>query len=90
MNRGEANWFRKLLSTALFWLVRFVKQLFQMQDGTCRFQPTCSEYSRQALLVLPLYKAIPKIFNRVRRCHPRGDFGYDPVISDPVKEHSGE
>jgi len=55
-----------------------------MQEGTCRFDPTCSQYSREALSVLPLYKAIPKIINRVSRCHPRGGFGYDPVIPDTV------
>ncbi len=58
-----------------------------MQEGTCRFNPTCSQYSREALRVLPLYKAIPKIIHRVSRCHPRGGFGYDPVISDTIRSN---
>ncbi len=53
-----------------------------MQEGTCRFNPTCSQFSREAIRTLPLHIAIPKIIHRVSRCRPGGDFGYDPVIPE--------
>jgi len=82
MNGGGTVQFRRILSELVFFGVRFVKRLFLMQDGTCRFEPTCSQYTREAILLLPLHKAIPKIIRRVSRCHPRGGFGYDPVIHE--------
>lgn len=45
----------------------------------CRFTPTCSEYTIDAL---GKYGAIKGIFlgiKRIGKCHPFGDFGYDPV-----------
>ncbi len=77
---------RRVLSELVFFLVRFTKRLFLMQDGTCRFEPTCSQYTREALRLLPIYKAVPKIIRRVSRCHPRGGFGYDPVVPDTLNK----
>lgn len=79
---GVQTLLRKLLSETLFWTVKFTKRLFLMPDGTCRHTPTCTQYAREAVLKLPLYKAIPKIAKRVINCRPGGGFGYDPVIKD--------
>ena len=50
---------------------------------SCRFQPTCSEYTKEAI---ELYGVIKGIFfgaKRVTKCHPfkilGGSEGYDPV-----------
>ena len=45
----------------------------------CRFMPSCSEYALEALRVYPVWKALPKIFWRIMRCHPWGGHGFDPV-----------
>ncbi len=79
---------RKLLSESVYWTVKFTKRLFLMPDGTCRHTPTCTQYTREAIQVLPLYKAVPKIIRRVISCRPGGGFGYDPVIKDSNKEQS--
>lgn len=82
MNSGVVQMFKNILAETVYFAVKATKTVFMMQEGTCRFRPTCSQYTREALRVLPLYKAIPKIIHRVGRCHPRGGFGYDPVIPD--------
>ena len=47
---------------------------------SCIFQPTCSEYAKQAIKKYPLYKAIYLILRRILRCHTfyKGD-RYDPL-----------
>ncbi|HJY98821.1 MAG TPA: membrane protein insertion efficiency factor YidD [Patescibacteria group bacterium] len=45
----------------------------------CRFTPTCSEYTTEAVEKFGPVKGIGMGIKRVARCHPWGDFGYDPV-----------
>ena len=45
----------------------------------CRFTPTCSEYSLQAFRKYGPVKGFWLSVNRVRKCHPWGSSGYDPV-----------
>ncbi|MDA0690719.1 MAG: membrane protein insertion efficiency factor YidD [Nitrospinae bacterium] len=44
---------------------------------SCRFYPTCSEYSAQALDRFPAYKALGRIVVRLLKCHPYHDGGKD-------------
>ncbi|MFN8436306.1 MAG: membrane protein insertion efficiency factor YidD [Cytophagales bacterium] len=46
---------------------------------SCRFSPTCSEYGLQAYGKHNFIKATWLTFNRIRKCHPWGKGGYDPV-----------
>ncbi len=47
--------------------------------SSCRFTPTCSQYAKEALLKHGLPKGLYLTLNRLRRCHPWGGHGYDPV-----------
>jgi len=47
--------------------------------GQCRFHPTCSEYTYQAVTKYGIIKGIVKGVKRIIRCHPWSDGGYDPV-----------
>ncbi|MGM0443084.1 MAG: membrane protein insertion efficiency factor YidD [Fibrobacterota bacterium] len=77
--------FKRLLGHTVFLFVRLVKVLFQLHDGTCRYRPTCSVYTRDALVHLPLHTAVIKIIKRVASCRPGGGSGYDP----PVEKNRG-
>lgn len=46
---------------------------------SCRFTPTCSEYSITAIQRFGFLKGSYLSIRRIVRCHPGGDFGYDPV-----------
>lgn len=48
-------------------------------QGTCRFYPTCSQYTIDAINKKGLFKGILLGINRLRKCHPFSDGGYDPV-----------
>lgn len=46
---------------------------------TCRFEPTCSEYTKQAIIKFGPLKGVVKGFLRILRCNPLFPGGYDPV-----------
>ena len=46
---------------------------------SCRFKPTCSAYSIEALQKHGAVKGGWLTIKRISRCHPWGDGGYDPV-----------
>lgn len=48
--------------------------------ASCRFEPSCSEYTKQAILKYGLIKGVCKGITRILRCHPfSGRSGYDPL-----------
>jgi hypothetical protein len=46
---------------------------------SCRFTPTCSNYSVEALQKYGIIKGSWLGFKRIIKCHPWGGSGYDPV-----------
>lgn len=54
--------------------------------GSCRFEPSCSEYALEAAKLHPPHRAARLIASRIARCRPGGGFGYDPVPVIQLKE----
>ena len=46
---------------------------------SCRYLPTCSEYSIEALRTYGFFKCIFLSIKRILSCHPWGRGGFDPV-----------
>ncbi|MDU8657365.1 membrane protein insertion efficiency factor YidD [Faecalibacterium prausnitzii] len=46
---------------------------------SCRFSPSCSNYTMQAILTHGCVKGILLGAWRIARCNPLGRWGYDPV-----------
>jgi putative membrane protein insertion efficiency factor len=46
---------------------------------SCRFVPTCSEYTQRALRKHGMLRGSMLALRRVLRCHPLGGSGMDPV-----------
>ena len=62
------------------WLIRlYQKTLSRMLPNSCRFIPSCSEYSYQAIEKYGLLKGGWLAVKRITRCHPLNEGGYDPV-----------
>ncbi|OGK12263.1 membrane protein insertion efficiency factor YidD [Candidatus Roizmanbacteria bacterium RIFCSPHIGHO2_02_FULL_37_15] len=54
------------------------RQLF-LTDKVCRFVPTCSEYTYQAVEKYGSVKGLFLGFKRIIRCHPWNKGGIDPL-----------
>ncbi len=48
----------------------------------CRFIPTCSSYAEEAIQFHGWIKGGLHTLNRLSRCHPFCEAGYDPVCRD--------
>ena len=47
--------------------------------NACRYTPTCSHYTEQAIRKYGVIKGIWLGAKRISRCHPWGGSGYDPL-----------
>jgi putative membrane protein insertion efficiency factor len=73
--------YQKTLSPDHGWLRLFYLP-FLGQRGACRFQPTCSEYAKEAITRHGLVRGTMLAFSRVARCHPWSKGGYNPAPED--------
>lgn len=65
---------------ALFALRCYKAYLSVLFAGTCRFEPTCSQYAYQAIERFGVLRGVWLGSKRLARCHPfSGKFGFDPV-----------
>ena len=64
-------------------LIKFIKiykyLISPLISPSCRYLPTCSEYSIEALKTYGFYKGLMLSFKRILSCHPWGNSGFDPV-----------
>ena len=47
--------------------------------NSCRYFPTCSDYSIESLRTYGLFKGLFLSLKRILSCHPWGDGGFDSV-----------
>jgi len=70
----------KLASQAMRGLIRGYQLLISPYlPGSCRYQPTCSQYAIEAISRHGVLKGGWLAARRIGRCHPWGGWGYDPV-----------
>lgn len=60
-------------------IILYQRLLSPMLPSSCRFTPTCSEYTKQAIIKHGVIKGTFLGIKRISKCHPWGKSGYDPV-----------
>ena len=60
-------------------IILYQRLLSPMLSSSCRFTPTCSEYTKQAIIKHGIIKGTYLGIKRISKCHPWGKSGYDPV-----------
>ncbi|CAM3420447.1 Putative membrane protein insertion efficiency factor [Halomonas lysinitropha] len=78
----------RLLSGALGWLMIAAVRLYQLTlspllGPRCRYWPSCSNYTLEALQVHGPFKGGILAVRRISRCHPGCEGGIDPVPDGP-------
>jgi len=72
--------FKKILIFPFVFLVRIYQNIISpLFPPTCRYTPTCSEYTIQSLKKYGLIKGVYLSIKRIVNCHPWGGSGYDPI-----------
>ncbi len=61
------------------YMIRQYQRVSRLMPPSCRFTPSCSEYTRQAILKHGFLKGCWLGAKRIGRCHPFCPGGHDPV-----------
>jgi len=71
---------KKILIFPFLLIIKVYQTLISpLTPATCRYQPTCSHYAKEALEIHGLFKGGLLAIKRIFSCHPWGGSGYDPV-----------
>ena len=73
----------EMISKFFIALITIYQKFFSpMLGSNCRFQPTCSTYTKEAIQRFGAFNGIILGFKRIFKCRPGGECGYDPVPED--------
>ena len=68
-----------ILERAGIALIHVYRFLFAWLPSSCRYEPSCSRYTEQAIERYGLIRGSVMGAKRIARCHPGHPGGYDPV-----------
>ena len=74
-------------SVALAMIRWYKRNLSGSLPGGCRYQPTCADYSYEAIERFGVVKGVGLGVWRLARCHPFAKGGLDPV---PERKSAGD
>jgi len=78
---------KKILIAPFIFLVKVYQVVISpLIPASCRFQPTCSHYTVEALQKHGLLRGGRLAIKRIFSCHPWGKSGYDPVPEKDEKK----
>ncbi|MCX8143961.1 MAG: membrane protein insertion efficiency factor YidD [Bacteroidia bacterium] len=64
---------------AILFIRAYQVLLSPLLPNACRYTPTCSQYTVEALKKYGFFKGLWLGIKRISRCRPGGGSGYDPV-----------
>lgn len=81
------EWIRKIIRFPFIALIRIYQWVISpIFPSTCRYNPTCSHYSIEAIQEWGVLKGGWMAVKRIASCHPWGGHGDDPVPENPKRK----
>ncbi len=82
---GQIKRFMQMIVCAPIKLYQYL--ISPLLPPRCRFYPSCSSYTLQAIEVYGIARGLKLGFQRLLRCHPWSKGGYDPILSNHKEKH---
>ncbi|MFT4796657.1 MAG: putative membrane protein insertion efficiency factor [Candidatus Azotimanducaceae bacterium] len=80
--------FKQMFSRALIIIVRLYQlTLSAVLGNRCRFYPSCSQYTVEAIQRFGPVKGVGLGSRRILRCQPFCEGGFDPVPDTSLSDH---
>ncbi len=70
---------KKVLIGLIDWYQKYISKWLTSKNINCKYYPTCSEYTKQAIIKYGPIKGSIKGIWRILRCNPFSKGGYDPL-----------
>ena len=70
---------KKLGMVLISFYKKYISPIFHFWGIDCKYYPTCSEYTKQAIEKYGFIKGIYLGFIRILKCNPFSKGGYDPL-----------
>ena len=74
---------KKIFILLIRFYQKFISPLF---PAKCRYYPTCSQYTLEAIQEYGAMKGTYLGIKRILRCHPFHEGGYDPVPKRKIED----
>lgn len=59
--------------------IEIYQKISSLTPSVCRFTPTCSQYTKEAIMKYGIIKGVWLGIKRIVKCHPFHPGGYDPL-----------
>lgn len=70
---------RKVLVKIIEFYQKCISPIFKSMGVNCKFYPSCSEYTKQAIIRYGCIRGVFKGVVRICKCNPFSKGGYDPL-----------
>ena len=70
---------KKILVKLIMWYQKTISVWLDSKNIKCKYYPTCSEYTKQAIEKYGVVKGVMLGMWRIIRCNPFSKGGYDPL-----------
>ena len=70
---------KKILIKIINWYQKNISLWLESKNIRCKYYPTCSEYTKQAIKKYGTLKGVFLGILRILRCNPFSKGGYDPL-----------